>query len=93
MFGGSVEAQDGDDYQRAAGAAFEALEGIIRQGIRAGVFRDRDPQELSLAAWMAMHGMAMWMIARLLDAGSMDPAAIDEQVRSVARNLIYGISK
>jgi AcrR family transcriptional regulator len=93
MFGGSVEPQNDEAYQQAARAAFEALVEIIREGVSTGVFRDRDLQELALVAWTAMHGMAMLMTAHLLDAGSMGQADLDEQVRSVARNVIYGISK
>ena len=93
MFGGSVDPQEDVAYQRAARAAFEALLEIIREGIGTGVFRDRDPQELALVAWTSMHGMAMLVTAQLLDAGAMGSADLDAQVRSVARNVIYGISK
>jgi len=93
MFGGSVAPQGDEAYQQAARAAFEALAEIIREGVSAGVFRDRDPEELALAAWTAMHGMAMLMTAHLLGAGSMGQADLDEQVSSVARIVIYGISK
>ena len=88
-----MNTEDDAAYQQAARAAFETLVEIIREGVGTGVFHDRDPEELALVAWTAMHGMAMLMTAHLLDAGSMGPADLDEQVRSVARNVIYGISK
>ena len=93
MFGGSVEPQDDEAYQQAARAAFGTLVEIIREGVSTSVFRHRDPEELALVAWTAMHGFAMLMASHLLDDGSMDSADLDEQVRSVARNVIYGVSK
>jgi len=93
MFGGGIKPQGDMAYRQVARAAFDALVEIIQEGVRTGAFRDRDPQELALVAWTAMHGMAMLMTAHLLDTDSTGAAGVDEQVRSVARNVIYGISK
>jgi hypothetical protein len=40
-----------------------------------------------------LHGLAMLQTARLLDADTRTADALDVQVRSVARKVIYGISK
>jgi AcrR family transcriptional regulator len=93
MFGGSVTVEDDAAYRQTSAAAFEALLKIIREGVAAGVFRARDPQELALVAWTSMHGMAMLMTAGLLDSNASGNGGTDDQVRSIARNVIYGLSK
>lgn len=93
MFGGSVVAEDDVAYRQASAAAFEALLKIIEEGVAVGVFRDRDPHELALVAWTSMHGMAMLMTAGLLDANASGTDDIDDRVRTIARNVIYGLSK
>lgn len=93
MFGGSVVVEDDAAYRQASTAAFEALLKIIEEGVAAGVFRARDPHELALVAWTSMHGVAMLVTAGLLDRNAFGNGDIDDQVRSIARNVIYGLSK
>jgi AcrR family transcriptional regulator len=93
MFGGSVVVEDDAAYRQASTAAFEALQKIIEEGVAAGVFRARDPHELALVAWTSMHGVAMLVTAGLLDRNAFGNGDIDDQVRSIARNVIYGLSK
>jgi AcrR family transcriptional regulator len=93
MFSGVIDPQDDKTYQVAAAAAYESLLGIIKEGMERGTFRQRVPQELALVAWTSMHGMAMLAAAGQLDIESGDELALDELVRSVASNVIYGISK
>ncbi|MCK5480393.1 MAG: TetR/AcrR family transcriptional regulator [Gammaproteobacteria bacterium] len=93
MFGGGFEQPDDLDLKQASMTAFEALVDIISTGIEAGVFRDRDPRELALVAWTSMHGMAMLLAARLIGINLDDEEALDGLVRSVAQNVIYGISR
>lgn len=93
MFAGGVVADGDVAYQQASAAAFEALLVIIEEGINTGTFRARDPQELALVAWTSMHGMAMLMTAQLLVHDRGVAGGLDEQVRAIARNVIYGISK
>jgi len=92
MFGGVTEPGD-DGASHAADAAFESLVWIITAGVQAGAFRDRDPYELALVAWTSMHGLAMLIAAGLLQVDAGDEAQVDTLVRSVAQNLLYGISK
>ncbi len=93
MFGGGF-AQTADlDFKQASMTVFESLVDIIGTGIDAGVFRDRDPRELALVAWTSMHGMAVLLASRLVRINVDDEAALDGLIRSVAQNVIYGISR
>jgi AcrR family transcriptional regulator len=80
--------------QGHAPAAFAALVQIIREGVASGAFRQRDAQELALAAWTAMHGLALLAAAGqlpvLTGAGAQ---TLDDTVRAVARNVVYGIAQ
>ena len=88
MFTG-LEQPQGKDLQQASLTAFESLLDIIKTGIETGVFRDRDPSELALVAWTSMHGLAMLLAARKTGINETD----DELVRTVAKHVIYGISR
>jgi AcrR family transcriptional regulator len=93
MFGGGLEqARDGQSGL-AGEPVFAALEDIIRVGIDIGVYRQRESRELAMAAWTAMHGLAMLITAGMIPVNSSDPASLDALVSSVASNVIYGISK
>jgi AcrR family transcriptional regulator len=81
------------ELEQTSMAVFEPLVDIINTGIEAGVFRDRDAHELALVAWTSMHGMAMLLVARLMEIDVTDDEALDELVRSVVQNVIYGISR
>ncbi len=81
------------ELEQTSMAVFEPLVDIINTGIEAGVFRDRDAHELALVAWTSMHGMAMLLVARLMEIDVTDDEALDELVRSVLQNVIYGISR
>jgi AcrR family transcriptional regulator len=74
-------------------ATLEPLVDIMNTGIEAGIFRDRDAHELALVAWTSMHGMAMLLVARLMEIDVADEKSLDGLVRSVAQNVIYGISR
>jgi len=93
MFGGTLVAQHDTAYQKAATSAYEFLLGIIEEGVEQGAFRQRPPQELALVAWSSMHGLAMLAVARLLAGEADDAVVLEGLVRSVARNVIYGIAK
>lgn len=90
MFAGGGH-PDGD---RPTGkSAFATLQDIIASGIRAGVFRRREPGELALVAWSCLHGLAMLVMTRQLDIDAGDAAAVDRLVSSVASHVLYGISR
>jgi AcrR family transcriptional regulator len=91
MFGGVLPGAASEDIKATA---FKALAQIIREGVAGGTFRQRDAQELALTAWTAMHGLAVLAIAGQLPA-SPDGIALplDDTVRAVARNVVYGIAQ
>jgi AcrR family transcriptional regulator len=93
MFAGTVEPQQDHSYLAASAASYEALLDIIREGIAQGTFRQQPPQQLVLVAWASMHGLAMLAVASLLEVDVDDEPALDTLIRSVARNVIYGIVK
>jgi AcrR family transcriptional regulator len=90
MFGGVLPGPVGEYRQ----STFEALAKIMRDGIARGAFRQRDGEELALAAWTSMHGLAMLAAAGQLSFSPRDGVqALDDTVRAVARNVIYGIAQ
>ena len=93
MFSGAIDPQDDKTYLMAAATAYESLLAIIKEGVERGTFRQRAPQELALVAWASLHGMAMLAAAGQFDIESGDGLALDDLVRSVAINVIYGLSK
>lgn len=93
MFAATIEPQQDRAYLAASAASYEALLDIIREGIEQGSFRQQPPQQLVLVAWASMHGLAMLAVASLLEVDVDDEQALDTLIRSVARNVIYGIVK
>lgn len=93
MFGGTVEPHDDRAYLNASARVCESLFEIIEEGVEHGAFRQRAPQELALVAWTSMHGMAMLAAARLFAVEIDNDVALEDLVRSVSRNVIYGIAK
>lgn len=93
MFGGIIDPDGGADYRLASNAAFKTLVEIITPGIESGVFRERNPAELALVAWTSMHGLALLVIAGLDAQFDTTQQSLDALVRSLAQNVIYGISK
>ena len=93
MFAATIEPPQDRAYLVASAASYEALLDIIREGIEQGSFRQQPPQQLVLVAWASMHGLAMLAVASLLEVDMDDEQALDTLIRSVARNVIYGIVK
>jgi AcrR family transcriptional regulator len=87
MFGGALHHADWTpELQAVATDAFAALERIIDNGQRAGAYRTGATRELALAAWSAVHGLAM-----LVTAGQLGELAGDEeQVQGLAR-MVTGV--
>ena len=93
MFGGVTQMSNNEASRDAAMAACDALEKILHDGIDGGVFRRRDTQELALTVWSAMHGLAMLATTDQLPASQTDGVpALENTVRAVARNVLYGIA-
>jgi AcrR family transcriptional regulator len=93
MFGAVISAEGDAGNTWAEPSILEVLLGIIKAGLAVGAFRDRDPQELALVAWSAMHGLAMLAVGEVPDVKDRDTQQLDALARSVAENVIYGISR
>ncbi len=93
MFAAGIEQPNDEASRQAPMPVFESLVDIIRSGIGTGVFRDRDPRELALVAWASMHGLALLLAARQVGCIETNDESPNELVRSVAQNVIYGISR
>ena len=80
MFGGFIDPETcletlpGDDVN-----AFSGLIEIIENGVSKGHFRQDDPQNLALAAWSMVHGLAM-----LITSGQIPAMENSQQVREIA---------
>ena len=77
--------------QPARGFAFDLLMDSMRVGQESGYFADNDPQDLALAAWAAVHGLATLLLDGRLTDG---PPTVSEARRlafSVTRVLGYGL--
>ncbi len=93
MFAAGIEQPNDEPSRQASMPVFESLVDIIKSGIGTGVFRDRDPCELALLAWASMHGLALLLAARQVGGFATQNESLDELVRSVTQNVIYGISR
>lgn len=80
MFG-SVNLDADDESLRQAGPnAFDALVGIIENGLQAGIYADGDARDLARSAWALVHGLATLIIA-----GRLEDVASEKQVIEVTR--------
>jgi AcrR family transcriptional regulator len=63
MFSGILPCDDTYPELRSSGdAAFDGLKTIIEEGQARGVFRQGEVETLALAAWSAIHGLALLLI-------------------------------
>ena len=91
MFGAGTIADLDAGHTAPGRAVFAILLDIIEAGIRAGVFRPREPRELALVAWSSLHGLAMLLTAGELDVDVDVPGVLERLVGAVISNVIYGI--
>jgi AcrR family transcriptional regulator len=75
--------------QKAAKEAYGLLAGAIRDCQAAGVVRSRDPEELALCAWSAVHGLSALVVDGQLGerARQLEPLA-----RAVTDNVVRGLA-
>lgn len=93
MFGGMVTVACSDEYSEASDVAINTLVTVIEEGIRVEAFRNRDPRELAMVAWTSMHGLSMLLLSDSVDINTGDEAAVEQLVRSLAENVVYGIAR
>jgi AcrR family transcriptional regulator len=89
MFGGLISTPANHPGLRTAGAsAFNRLVGIVHAGQRAGVIREGVPQQLALAAWALVHGLAVLIIEQQFPS-SIDGAHNPEHLTRMCGDLLY----
>jgi AcrR family transcriptional regulator len=93
MFGGMVAVECSDEYAKASDAVMNMLVAVIEEGTKVGAFRDRDPRELAMVAWTSMHGLSMLLLSGSIEIDCNDEAAVEQLVRSLAENVVFGIAR
>lgn len=73
--------------------AFNGLVKIIQNGQQAGLYIEKESQELALFAWSLAHGFSMLITAGQLGELSDDKNAIQAMITSMAEMIMNGIGK
>jgi len=91
MFGREVAERSGHaPLRQAAEESFGMLVAGIEEGQRAGLIRDGDPRELSMAAWSMVHGFSALLVDGQLSKGSED---LETVATGVIRHLFLGLRR
>lgn len=94
MFGGLVPPrQCPPALAQESERAFEGLLRIVRNGQAAGLYVDKDTQEIALLAWSTVHGFSMLCSAGHLPDVADDKARRDQLVTTLGGMLISGIGR
>jgi AcrR family transcriptional regulator len=99
MFGAVLDDFSGFSALRAAGdRAYRVLEGIVAEGVAAGVLRAAPVPQLCAAAWSAVHGVAGLLISQAVAAPADDGApalrairALTAEPREALERLLFGL--
>jgi AcrR family transcriptional regulator len=92
MFGGIIALDAcGPTLRQAADTAFGQLVGIVETGIRAGSFKALPAQELTIAAWSMVHGLAALVTSGMLGGLADDRREVRRLGRKLAATLLHGM--
>jgi AcrR family transcriptional regulator len=92
MFGGFLDIkQCSPEVVEDAQRAFNGLLEIVRNGQKAGIYRDREPMNLTLAAWSIVHGLAMLIAGNQLRVTPGNVDEIQNHARAVGTLLMQGL--
>ncbi len=92
MFGGMIALDScGETLQRASSTAFSSLVGIVAQGVDRGVFKALPAEQLTVAAWAMVHGLATLISGGMLGAIAGDRRAVRKLGRQLAATLLEGM--
>ena len=84
---GSPLSEPGQQLQSASRSAFDYLLEAVAAGQLAGTVAPADPQELALAAWSGVHGLALLLVDGPLEVGG----TVQATTNSVVNRLLDGI--
>jgi AcrR family transcriptional regulator len=93
IFGSAVSGEVCQSLREAGTDAYGVLRGLVVEGMERGRLRQGDPDELSLAAWSLVHGLANLMIDRLGPPGlTVDPSRIRTVTTRLSQLLQEGLT-
>jgi len=93
MFGGILKADQDPELQTACDDAFGALMFIVENGQKAGIYKDRETNDLALTAWAAVHGLAMLIIGGKLTEATKLEIPLENLTDTVGELLLFGMLK
>ena len=92
MFGGMITLDScGVTLQRAAETSFNSLVAIVDGGVRTGVFKSLPAEELTVAAWSMVHGLATLITSGMLGAVAANRREVRRLGRKLAETLLEGM--
>lgn len=92
MFGGMIALDAcGESLRQASAQAFQSLVGIVRAGVQAGVFKESPAEELTIAAWSMVHGLATLITSGMLGGIAGSRREVRRLGRQLAQTLLHGM--
>lgn len=92
MFGGMIALDAcGDTLQQASGTAFRSLVAIVEGGVQAGVYKPAPAEELTIAAWSMVHGLATLVTSGMLGGVAGNRREVRRLGRQLADTLLHGM--
>lgn len=92
MFGGMIALDAcSESLRQASELAFQSLVGIVRAGVQAGVFKASPAEELTIAAWSMVHGLATLITSGMLGGIAGNRREVRRLGRQLAETLLHGM--
>lgn len=92
MFGGMIALDAcGESLRQASERAFQSLVGIVRAGVQGGVFKASPAEELTIAAWSMVHGLATLITSGMLAGIAGNRREVRRLGRQLAETLLHGM--
>jgi len=92
MFGGMIELNAcGELLRQAADTAFKNLVAIVENGVQVGVFKAAPAEELTIAAWSMVHGLATLITSGMLGGIAGNRREVRRLGRELAETLLHGM--
>lgn len=92
MFGGMISLDGcGEVLKQSSATAFQSLIAIVTSGVQSNVFRSAPAEELTLAAWSMVHGLAMLITSGMLAGMADNRREVRRLGRQLADTLLHGM--